>query len=63
MGIDLNDGYNDLRPHIGHKIACVCYGVDDQDPHNIAIECEDCGVVLIDFNHPEVEAQHSKERD
>jgi len=55
VSIDLNNGYNDLRPHIGHKITCVCYGAGGQDPDNIALECEDCGMVLIDFNHSDEE--------
>ncbi|TRZ51292.1 MAG: hypothetical protein D4S01_05105 [Dehalococcoidia bacterium] len=42
--------YNDLRAHIGHKIACVCYGADGEDPENIALECEDCSEVLVSFN-------------
>jgi hypothetical protein len=42
--------YEDLRKHIGHKIACVCYGEDGKDPENIAVECEDCEEVLIDYD-------------
>ena len=49
--------YESLREHIGHKIVCVCYGKKNQDPHNVALECEDCGEVLLDFNHPEVAAE------
>ena len=45
--------YRDLRVHIGHKIACVCYGCKGEDPENIAIECETCNEVLLDFNRPE----------
>lgn len=47
--------YNRLREHIGHSIACVCYGRDGQDPYNVSIECEDCCIVLMDANHPDVE--------
>lgn len=46
--------YDSLRAHIGHKIECVCYGKKGQDPHNVALECVDCGEVLTDFNHPDV---------
>jgi len=42
------NSFNDLRGHIGHKIACVCYG---NPVVNVAIECETCGIVLMDFNH------------
>lgn len=35
-----------LKPHIGHKLACACYG-DPIVPQDICIECEDCNEVLI----------------
>lgn len=52
--------YNDLRAHIGHKIACACYGTKIDHPDNIAVECEDCGVVLMDFDREpeEIETSH-----
>lgn len=56
MGIDLTNGYRELREHLGHTIALVSYGhPEEEDPDNVAIECEDCSCVLIDFDHPEVE--------
>lgn len=47
-------GYGDLREHIGHKIVCVGYGRKsvNQAPVNVAIECEDCNCVLVDFDKP-----------
>lgn len=36
--------YKELSRHKGHKIVCVGYAMT-----NVAIECEDCGEVLIDF--------------
>jgi hypothetical protein len=42
--------YKSLRQHIGHKIVCVCYGLENEDPDNIAIECEDCCEVIMDVN-------------
>lgn len=33
--------------HRGHDVRCVTYG-DSQNPDNFAIECADCGEVLID---------------
>ena len=48
--------YAALRAHIGHEIECVCYGRDGEDPNNVAIECVTCGRVLVDYNHPEVDA-------
>lgn len=47
-------GYHDLRTHIGHKIVCVCYGKDNEDPYNVSVECDDCGLVLLDYDHPSV---------
>ena len=42
--------YNDLVTHVGHKIVCVTYG----DPaENVAIECETCNEVLMDFDREE----------
>lgn len=47
MGVS---GYDDLRNHIGHNVVVVCYGKEGQDPQNVAVECEDCGEVLFDFD-------------
>ena len=46
--------YNDLSAHIGHKLVCVGYGlVGNAPPANVAIECETCSEVLMDFDKPE----------
>lgn len=58
MGLPLYDPrscYDELRHHIGHRIVCVGYGNPEESPANVAIECETCGEVLIDFNNPEEE--------
>lgn len=53
MAIDLNNGYRELLPHVRHEVVVVAYGhPDDTEPDNVAIECETCGSVLIDFDHP-----------
>ena len=56
MGIDLSEngrGYYDLREHIGHKIVVAGYGNDeDGDFANVALECETCNEVLVDFDQP-----------
>ena len=44
------NNYNELKQHIGHKIVCVCYGKDGEEPQNVAIECEDCNEVLMDYD-------------
>ena len=39
--------FKDLSQHVGHDIVCVTYG----DPaENVAIECETCNEVLLDFD-------------
>ena len=43
--------YDDLKAHVGHNVAVVAYG-DSDDPANVAIECEDCSLVLMDFDKP-----------
>jgi len=35
-----------LYPHVGHDIVCVTYG-DPENPHDVCIECETCGCVLV----------------
>jgi hypothetical protein len=41
-----------LKHHIGHKIVCVAYGAgeNEQSPANVAVECETCNEVLMDFD-------------
>jgi len=54
MGIPLYDpkeSYEQLKHHMGHRIVVVGYG-DENDPANVAIECESCGEVLLDFDNP-----------
>lgn len=41
--------YQDLLRHVGHEIVCVTYAGGE----NVAIECEDCNEVLLDFNRDE----------
>jgi hypothetical protein len=40
------DTYKELKRHIGHKIVCVQYG----EGENVAVECETCNEVLLDFD-------------
>lgn len=42
--------YEDLISHVGHNIECVVYG---DPPVNVAIECETCNIVLLDFDNPD----------
>lgn len=41
--------YQELLAHRGHKIVVVTYGDDD----NVAVECETCCEVLLDFDKDE----------
>lgn len=40
--------YQDLVRHIGHRIVCIQYG----DGDNVAVKCETCSEVLVDFDRP-----------
>lgn len=62
MAIDLNNGYNELSEHIGHDIVCVFYG-PGTDIQNVAIECKDCGAVLLDFDRPPKEESDTGDED
>ena len=43
--------YKELKRHVGHDIVCVSYGNED----NVAIECETCNEVLLDYDKEEDE--------
>ena len=47
--------FESLLAHAGHNVSVVCYRKDG-DPNepvcNVAIECEDCGEVLLDYDNP-----------
>jgi hypothetical protein len=43
--------YRELARHVGHHIVCVSYA----DGVNVAVECEDCNEVLLDYDRPEEE--------
>lgn len=45
--------FAELEDHIGHQIACVAYGSDPFDPDGVAVECETCCEVLLDFDAPD----------
>jgi hypothetical protein len=54
MGLHLSDPtelYTQLEEHVGHQLEVVSYA----NGVNIAIECIDCGCVLVDANHPSYE--------
>jgi ribosomal protein S27E len=41
--------HRELEHHVGHEFECVTYG-DDQ---NVSLECMDCSLVMVDFDHPD----------
>ena len=43
-------GFSDLQPHVGHSVEVVAYSGHDGPPWGVAIECEECNVVLLDFD-------------
>ena len=45
--------YADLIQHDGHNVVVVSYGYPEVGTVNVAIECEDCYTVLLDFDRPE----------
>ena len=51
--------YKELKSHIGHNVVVVAYGEAD-DPANVAVECEDCGEVLFDYDKPRVSKSPKK---
>ena len=44
----VSGSYEGLLNHLGHKLECVYYG-ELPYPANVAIECIDCGCVVVDF--------------
>lgn len=40
--------FGELASHIGHRIVCVGYGRGS--PVNVAVECETCNVVILDYD-------------
>jgi len=66
MGIRLDDvgGFKDLIEHVGHDIVLVTYSTFRGPVVNVAIECETCNLILLDFNAPtddDVELWEEKE--
>jgi hypothetical protein len=48
-------GFYELCAHVGHDVVVVAYMDEDMYTYNVAIECEDCCAVLLDFDRPEPE--------
>ena len=53
--------FDELRAHVGHEINCTRYGTD-KETLNVAIECETCHEVIVDYDCPEVVEAKEKEQ-
>ena len=56
------NNFEELKKHIGHKIVCVSYAYQNLNVaeskkkiRNVAIECETCNEVLLDFDKEETD--------
>jgi hypothetical protein len=56
MGVSTFDG---LASHIGHRIVCVAYGREQAE--NVAVECETCNTVLLDFEREDADGTDERE--
>lgn len=54
MSINLDNGYNELRPYIGKTLQVVCYREEGQEPANVSMECEETGEVILSFDKPKI---------
>ena len=46
------NNFQELLAHKGHKISVVTYSEDGKYVDNVAIECNRCNEVLMDFDNP-----------
>lgn len=59
MSLNLRDLYCDLKNHVNHDIEVATYGANGYGEFaNIAIECMECGVVLLDADYHEPHEGH-----
>ena len=49
------NGYEELSEHYGHSLEVVMYG----EGVNVALECNDCNEVLLDYDKEEEDERHS----
>jgi hypothetical protein len=56
--------FHELKEHVGHKIVCVAYsengGWQGDKYLNVAIECETCNEVLLDYDNESKEEREAK---
>jgi hypothetical protein len=56
---DFDEARQTALEHEGHMIELTWYGLADKtakDPrvYNVAFQCEDCGVILMDWDNPAI---------
>jgi hypothetical protein len=45
--------FDEIASHVGHNVIVVGYGRDGESQYvNVAIECETCGRILLDWDRP-----------
>ena len=52
-----SSNFEELSWHVGHDVEVVKYGRGGH-AYNIAIECNDCGTVLLSYDNPKNGYQH-----
>lgn len=55
------NSFTELKSHIGHDVRCVAYG-PAETPVNVAIECETCGTVLVDYDADDIDENEYRQR-
>lgn len=45
-------GFEDLSRHVGHNVQVFMYGVL-KNLRNVAVECQDCFEIIMDFDEVE----------
>ena len=49
-GYLVTGSFDGVLAHVGHYLHCVYYGKSKKEARNAAITCEDCGMVIVDFD-------------
>lgn len=49
--------WNLLIKHVGHSVEIVADG-DKDNPHNLCLECKDCGSIILDATTETIETRY-----
>jgi hypothetical protein len=48
-----SSNFDEIASHVGHNVIVVGYGRDGESQYvNVAVECETCGRILLDWDRP-----------